>query len=126
MVQIPNLKIHVPPALYPLAKTPGVLKMDVSGAYTTTAMFLSGPNPWGLHQDNVFSASLSNIRAGHRIVREAERTQEKERDSLVLLAEDHAMLLKVLFAPSPSTDRPIPPSLAREILPILQAIEEAT
>jgi hypothetical protein len=100
------------------------VRADTRGAYTTTAMFLGGPNPWGLHQDFLFSKSISNIKASKRIEDAALLAEEGE--DILLSEHDHSLLLLAMVAPSPSAEKPLPPCLARKILPIFDCIEGAT
>lgn len=123
MVHIQNSKVYVPEELHHLAKTPGVLILDAHGAYTCAALFLSGPNPWGLHQHPVFAESLSAIRASVRIGRAAAKALNES--SFEVLPDDHSLLLRALLALGEMGMR-MSPAMARQVLPVLQAIEEAT
>ena len=93
---------------------------------TTTKDWFTGPNAWGFHNDLRFTQNLGTIRQSMRIMEAIEKAVANAAPA-ELLAEDHAMLLEVLKAPSRHQNT-TPPSvqLLRAILPILVAVEEAT
>lgn len=126
MKYISNISVRLTAAAAKLASESGIVLVDAEGMFTTVALFLSGENPWGLHQDYSFSSNLSAIRMGKRIADAALAAQDRDAGSEIELSdEEHSMLLRVLAAPDPS-GLPMPPMLAREVLPLYEAIERAT
>jgi hypothetical protein len=126
MKYIQNVTVPLSKGTQRKASEAKIVTVDTAGVYTTTAHFLCGENPWGLHQDYLFSSPFSQVRAGQRICLAAQSALDKSLDNIEISSEDHAMLLNVLAKPRPSAPEPMPPSLAREILKIVEAIEFAT
>lgn len=101
--------------------------VDTEGAYTTVAHFLSGENPWGFHNDLRFSMPPGNVKQGLRIVAAAEHAIQHEADVLVLSNEDYEVLMSAVSNPHRhKSEMPIPTVLARAILPLLDALENAS
>jgi hypothetical protein len=125
MKYIRNESVRLPAHLTKVASDAHIAVVDTAGVLTTTAQFLCGENPWGLHQDYRFSSPLSEVRRGARIVSAAEEVIAKDLDVIVLSDEDHAALLAVLASPRPSGG-PMPPDFARAVLPLYEAIEFAS
>lgn len=120
---IKNEIVRLPQHLQKAASEAHIAVVDTAGMFVTTAQFLCGDNPWGLHQDFFFSSPFSEVRRGARIVKAAEAAIENDMDVIELSSEDHAILLKILTHPQPSAERQMPPELARAILPIIESIE---
>lgn len=123
MKRIKNEMVRIPPHLQKAASEAHIAVVDTAGMFVTTAQFLCGENPWGLHQDYHFSSPFSEVRRGARIVRTAEAAIDNDDDYIVISNEDHATLLKVLADPKPSAATPMPPELARIVLPLIETIE---
>lgn len=121
MIRVPNKFVRLSAELFPAAQEAKLSVVDTSGVVVFVSNLLSGPSPWGLHQDYAFSGPVANILQGLRIVKAAEEAT----DSIVLQEDDHAALLKVLAFPDPSALVPMSPALARAIYPLLLAISEA-
>jgi len=102
----------------------GAAIVDVDGVYTTTAHWLSGKNPWGLHQDQFFAHPISRVRQGMRIIAAAEHAIEQEATNILLNDSDHAAILRSLQQPKRHpAEIPIPAKVARAVLPIMDSIE---
>lgn len=100
--------------------------VDTEGAYTTVAHFLCGENPWGFHNDLRFTLPPSSVRQGNRIVAAAEYVIEHEAPYIALSDEDYEVLMLAVSKPQRHVgEMKIPTALAREILPILEALENA-
>ncbi len=125
MKRIKNISVRLSERAAKLASDAGIAMVDSTGIYTTTAHFLCGENPWGLHQDFQFSSNISAIRQGHRICAAAEQALTDEDSYIVLAEEEHAALVRVLATPYPSELTPIHPMLAREVLALFEEIELA-
>lgn len=125
MKLIKNVTVRLSERTAKIAAEAGIAVVDTVGVYTTTAHFLCGENPWGLHQDYTFSSTISAIRQGNRICLSAEKAISEDLQDIRVTEEEHAILLKVLASPDPSNPTPIHPSLAREVLEIFDAIEFA-
>jgi len=94
---------------------------------TTTKDWLSGNNGWGFHNDLRFTQNLGTVRQSMRIMSAVEQAVAIPLPYVELLAEDHAVLLEAVKAPSRNQNTTQPPvQLLRAIMPILAAIEEAT
>lgn len=126
MKYIENVTVRIPEELARLTVREKIAVVDTAGLYTTTAHWLGGPNPWGLHQDQIFSMPLSHVRIGLRIEKIANRVLAEDLPYLQMSLEDHSMLLKALAHPKPSATNIIQPALARAVLPIFDSIEFAT
>lgn len=101
--------------------------VDTEGVYTTVAHWLCGENPWGFHNDLRFTMPPSNIRQGNRIVAAAEYAIDNEGQYLALSDEDYEVLMLAISRPERHVgEMRIPTALARELLPILEALESAT
>ena len=120
---------------------------DKMSLFTTTCDWLGGQNPWGMHNDMSFSAPTNKIRQGIRISEAAEEVQEKivaarkekGREHLKLdtlfpqglwiklaAADFQEGILPVLAqAQRHQMVQPLPPGVARCVLPILEGIEHA-
>lgn len=125
MKRIQNVTVRLSGDLSRVAAEARAAVVDTQGVYTTTAHFLCGENPWGFHQDRSFSFPVSQVRRGSRICEAAERAKREDAMWIDLSPEDHAALLFVLTDPTPTAESAVPPALAREILPIVEAIEFA-
>jgi len=123
MRKIRNVLLDVPEKHMKQAAEGGLLVIDTDGAHTSTAHFLCGDNVWGLHQDYLFSESLTHARIGKRIEEAAQKALDAKTD-IVLTNEAHDMLLRVLARPNPSEITPMPPALLRLLLPIFDSIEQ--
>lgn len=100
--------------------------VDTEGTYTTVAHFLCGENPWGFHNDLRFSMPPGNIRQGNRIVAAAEHASESGASYIALSDEDYEVLMLAVARPQRhTTESPLPATLAREILPLIEAMENA-
>lgn len=100
--------------------------VDTEGAYTTVAHFLCGENPWGFHNDLRFTLPPSSVRQGNRIVAAAEYALEQDAPYIALSDEDYEVLMLAVSKPQRHVgEMKIPTALAREILPILEALENA-
>lgn len=98
--------------------------VDTDGAHVTTAHWLCGQNPWGLHQDLIFSSPTSRVRQSMRIMQAAKYALQHDKAYIVLEDGDHALLLRTLQQPKRHpTEVPQPPSVARIVLPIIESIE---
>ena len=126
MKYIQNVTVPLSEGIRQQASIAKIATVDTAGVYTTTAHFLCGENPWGFHQDYLFSSPISAVRAGQRICVAAQETMDKDLPNIRVSSEDYAMLLKVLANPRPSAGTPMHPGLAREILEIIESIEFAS
>src|SRR3990172_7999012 len=100
--------------------------VDTEGTYTTVAHWLCGENPWGFHNDLRFTMPPSNIRQGNRIVAAAEYAIENSVPCLALSDEDYEVLMLAVSRPERHVgEMRIPTALARDILPIIEALESA-
>lgn len=101
--------------------------VDTEGAYTTVAHWLCGENPWGFHNDLRFTMPPSNVRQGTRVIAAAEHALESEAPVITLSDEDYEVLMSAVANPQRHVgEMQIPTVLAREILPILDALEKAS
>lgn len=123
MKYIRNVTVLLSKGTHRLASAARIAVVGTSGVYTTTANFLCGENPWGLHQDFIFSAPLSNVRAGERICAAALKALEKNLENIEVSCEDYALLINALAFPRPSAESPMHPALARDTLKAIASIE---
>lgn len=126
MKYIQNVTVSLPAGVQKQASSAKIATVDTSGVYTTTAHFLCGENPWGFHQDYLFSSPFSNVRAGRRICEAAKKALDKDLPNVEISSEDYALLLNVLANPRPSAPTPMHPALAREVLKIVESIERGS
>ena len=66
---------------------------------TDTTRWLSGPNPWGWHQDARFSSPLSAVRQGLRIIEAAEKASQSGAPTIDLRDEDYKVLVEIVNEP---------------------------
>lgn len=103
------------------------LEINRDGAMTTLIHFLCGDNPWGYHQDLRFTGRPSDIRCGQRIMQAAEKARDEAIPFIALLEDDYALLVKAISQPQRMRgEAPLPPAVARTLMPFLEAIENAT
>jgi len=92
----------------------------------STVDFLSGPNPWGYHNDMRFGRPNSAIRAGSRVMDAAEQAAEQKGEYVELADADWEQVNGAIKEPQPHPNTiPMPPAISRAILPITEAIENA-
>lgn len=126
MKYIENVKVMLTGRARHFAAAAQAAKVDKEGVYTTVAHFLCGENPWGFHNDLRFTMPPTSVKQGLRIVAAAESALAQESKWILLSDEDYEMLLSATFKPDrhPREMR-MPAELARGILPVLDAIENA-
>jgi hypothetical protein len=109
-----------------LAEQSGAAHVTTTGVVTTTYHWLTGENPWGLHQDVAFSAPNSAVKQGMRIMDAAEAAANANEPYIDLRREDYEVLMRVVSNPQqhPNTI-PKPAAFSRALLPILEEIEKA-
>lgn len=101
--------------------------VDTEGAYTTVAHFLYGENPWGFHNDMRFSLPVGNVKLGERIMAAAQASADAEVSGILISNDDYEVLLSAVVEPRRHVaEMPMPPVLARAILPLIDAIIVAT
>lgn len=104
----------------------GAAVVDTEGAYTSVAHFLCGENSWGFHNDLRFSLPPGDVRQGLRLIAAAEHALKHEEDVITLSNEDYEVLMSAVSNPRRhSTEMRIPTTLARAIVPLLDALENA-
>lgn len=99
--------------------------VDTEGAHTTVAHFLHGENPWGFHQDMRFALPVGNVKLGERIMAAAQASAESDLAGMGILIsnDDYEVLLGAVVEPRRHmAEMPMPPVLARAILPLIEAI----
>lgn len=126
MKYIENVKVTLTGRARHFAAVAQAAKVDTEGVHTTVAHFLCGENPWGFHNDLRFSMPPTSVKQGLRIVAAAEAALSQDGKWILLSDEDYEMLLSAAFKPDrhPKEMR-MPTELARGILPVFDAIENA-
>lgn len=127
MKYIKNVKVPLVGRARNMAVAAKAAAIDTEGAYTSPAHFLCGENMWGFHQDMRFSLPIGQVKIGERILAAAEGAIAEMAPVLVLSDDDYEVLLNAVIDPKrhPS-EMAIPPILARAILPVINAILQAT
>jgi hypothetical protein len=94
--------------------------------YTSTVLWLSGVNVWGLHQDLRFASPLSAVRQGLRIMQAAEKVRHDLEERFELSREDLGTIIAVMKNPRPmKLNDPLSAPVAREALVVLEHLEKA-
>lgn len=101
--------------------------VDTEGAHTTVAHFLYGENPWGFHNDMRFALPVGQVKLGERIMAAAQAAADSESGGILISNDDYEVLLSAVVEPRRHVaEMPMPPVLARAILPLIEAIIGAT
>lgn len=78
----------------------GIVGAVSADGTTNTTHWMAGQNPWGFHQDLRFSAPLSAVRQGLRIIEATEKARETGASYIELQDEDHALLVQAVTQPA--------------------------
>lgn len=126
MKYIQNVQVQLTGRARHYAAAARAAVVDTEGTYTTVAHFLCGENPWGFHNDMRFTTPPLHVRQGLRLVAAAEAALATNGKWIVLSNEDYEVLVSAAFNPARHpAELKMPAELARELIPVFDAIESA-